>query len=121
MTTRRPKASRALWIRVSSSLSSRRLNRSGRTVCSIRTSYRSTAKVPGWALRYDSGGETTTMSAVLDCKRKIYTIRDLPTLPVIAQKVMKLVDDDTASPEKLATIVSSDQALSARVLALANS
>jgi len=61
------------------------------------------------------------MSAVLDCKRKIYTIRDLPTLPVIAQKVMKLADDDTAGPEKLATIVSSDQALSARVLALANS
>jgi putative nucleotidyltransferase with HDIG domain len=61
------------------------------------------------------------MSAVFDCKRKIYTIRDLPTLPVIAQKVMKLADDDTAGQEKLATIVSSDQALSARVLALANS
>ena len=38
------------------------------------------------------------MSAVLDCKRKIYTIRDLPTLPVIAQKVMKLADDDPDYP-----------------------
>jgi putative nucleotidyltransferase with HDIG domain len=61
------------------------------------------------------------MSAVVDYKRKIYAIRDLPTLPVIARKVMILADDDTAGPEKLATIISSDQALSARVLSLANS
>jgi putative nucleotidyltransferase with HDIG domain len=61
------------------------------------------------------------MSAVLDYKRKIYAIRDLPTLPVIAQKVMRLADDDTTGMQKLATIISSDQALSARVLSLANS
>ena len=60
------------------------------------------------------------MSAVLHYKRKIYTIRDLPTLPVVAQKVMKLADDD-AGAEKLAAIISSDPALSARVLSLANS
>ncbi len=36
------------------------------------------------------------MSAVLDYKRKIYAIRDLPTLPVIAQKVLSLADDDEA-------------------------
>ena len=60
------------------------------------------------------------MSAVLHYKRKIYTIRDLPTLPVAAQKVMKLADDD-AGAEKLAAIISSDPALSARVLSLANS
>lgn len=59
------------------------------------------------------------MSAVLHYKRKVYTIRDLPTLPVVAEKVMKLADD--ASGEKLAAIISSDQALSARVLSLANS
>jgi putative nucleotidyltransferase with HDIG domain len=61
------------------------------------------------------------MSAVLDYKRKIYAIRDLPTLPVIAQKVMKLADDDSAGMQQLATMISSDQALSARVLSLANS
>jgi putative nucleotidyltransferase with HDIG domain len=61
------------------------------------------------------------MSAVLDYKRKIYAIRDLPTLPVIARKVMTLADDDMAGPEKLAAIISNDQALSARVLSLANS
>jgi putative nucleotidyltransferase with HDIG domain len=61
------------------------------------------------------------MSAVFDYKRKIYAIRDLPTLPVIARKVMTLADDDTAGPEKLAAIISTDQAMSARVLSLANS
>ncbi len=61
------------------------------------------------------------MSAVLDYKRKIYAIRDLPTLPVIAQKVLSLADDDETGPEKLSGIISSDQALSAKVLSLANS
>ena len=61
------------------------------------------------------------MSAVLDYKRKIYAIRDLPTLPAIAQKLMKLADDDSAGMQQLATMISSDQALSARVLSLANS
>src|SRR5262245_4462023 len=59
------------------------------------------------------------MSTVLHYKRKIYTIHDLPTLPVVAHKVMKLADDDGA--EKLAAIISSDPALSARILNLANS
>jgi putative nucleotidyltransferase with HDIG domain len=61
------------------------------------------------------------MSAVLDYKKKIHAIRDLPTLPVIAQKVMSLADDDSTGVQKLAAIISSDQALSARVLSLANS
>jgi len=61
------------------------------------------------------------MSAVPDYKRKIYAIRDLPTLPVIAQKVMRLADDDGTGVQELAAVISSDQALSARVLSLANS
>jgi putative nucleotidyltransferase with HDIG domain len=61
------------------------------------------------------------MNAVPDYKRKIYAIRDLPTLPVIAQKVLLLADDDETGPEKLSAMISSDQALSAKVLSLANS
>jgi putative nucleotidyltransferase with HDIG domain len=61
------------------------------------------------------------MSAVLDYKRKMHAIRDLPTLPVIAQKVLSLADDDEAGTKKLAEIISSDQALSVKVLSLANS
>jgi putative nucleotidyltransferase with HDIG domain len=61
------------------------------------------------------------MSAVIDYKRKIYAIRDLPTLPVIAQKVLAVDDDDLDGPKKLAAIISADQSLSARALSLANS
>jgi HD-like signal output (HDOD) protein len=61
------------------------------------------------------------MSAVLDYKRKIYAIRDLPTLPAIAQKVLSLADDESAGVQKLAALISTDQALSARILSLANS
>jgi putative nucleotidyltransferase with HDIG domain len=61
------------------------------------------------------------MSAVLDYKRKVYSIRDLPTLPVIAQKVLTLADDDETSAEKLTAMISSDQSLSVKVLGLANS
>src|SRR5205085_6145524 len=61
------------------------------------------------------------MSAMPDHKRKVYAIRDLPTLPVIAQKVLTLADDDEASAEKLTALISSDQSLSVKVLSLANS
>src|SRR5204863_2918180 len=77
-------------------------------------------KVSGPALRYlPMNGNY--MSAVLDYKRKVYSIRDLPTLPVIAQKVLMLADDDETSAEKLTALISSDQALSVKVLSLANS
>lgn len=61
------------------------------------------------------------MSAVLDYRRKLYSIRDLPTLPAIAQKVLTLADDDDAGPEKLSAIITSDQSLSVKVLTMANS
>lgn len=61
------------------------------------------------------------MSAALDYKRKIYEIRDLPTLPVIAQKILCLADDDETGAERLSKIISSDPALAAKVLRLANS
>src|SRR5205085_3363020 len=47
--------------------------------------------------------------------------RDLPTLPVIAQKVLTLGDDDETSAKKLTTMISSDQSLSVKVLGMANS
>lgn len=65
--------------------------------------------------------EKRYMSAVLDYKRKVYAIRDLPTLPIIAQKVLMLADDDESSAEKLTKMISSDQSLSVKVLGLANS
>jgi putative nucleotidyltransferase with HDIG domain len=65
-------------------------------------------------------GRVQSFSAVLD-KRKIYSIRDLPTLPIFAQKFLSLADDEEGSSEKLAQIISSDQSLAVKVLSLANS
>ena len=46
---------------------------------------------------------------------------DLPTLPEVALKVRKLVDDPTVSADKIAKLVGTDAALSARLLQVANS
>ncbi|MCX8043263.1 MAG: HDOD domain-containing protein [Desulfobacterota bacterium] len=54
-------------------------------------------------------------------RRKIRSIKSLPTLPAVAQKVSKLAESDTTSASQLSTIISQDQALSGRVLRLVNS
>ena len=46
---------------------------------------------------------------------------ELPTLPEVALKVRKLVDDPKVSADKIATLVGTDAALSARLLQVANS
>ena len=51
----------------------------------------------------------------------IMTAADLPTIPVIAIKVMQLIESESATAEELAKIVSSDPALAARVLKISNS
>lgn len=51
----------------------------------------------------------------------ILTAADLPTIPVIAIKVMQLIESETATAEELAKIVASDPAVAARVLKIANS
>lgn len=51
----------------------------------------------------------------------IMTAADLPTIPVIAIKVMQLIESETATAEELAKIVASDPAVAARVLKISNS
>lgn len=46
---------------------------------------------------------------------------DLPTLPEVALKVRKMVDDPRVSADKIAKLVGTDAALSARLLQVANS
>lgn len=46
---------------------------------------------------------------------------DLPSLPTIALKVMEMVGDPKASASDMQRVISSDQALAARVLKIANS
>jgi putative nucleotidyltransferase with HDIG domain len=61
------------------------------------------------------------MGGGVDYKRRVYAIRDLPTLPVIAQKVLTLADDDEDCVEKLTKLIASDQSLAVKILAFANS
>lgn len=51
----------------------------------------------------------------------IMTAADLPTIPIVAIKVMELIESDSATAEELAKIVSSDPAVAARVLKISNS
>ena len=61
------------------------------------------------------------MSTAIDFKRRIYALRDLPTLPVVARKILLAAEDERSSHRTLARIVSRDQSLTAKVLGLANS
>lgn len=51
----------------------------------------------------------------------IMTASDLPTIPVVATKVMQLIESERATAEELAKIVASDPAVAARVLKISNS
>jgi putative nucleotidyltransferase with HDIG domain len=51
----------------------------------------------------------------------IMTAADLPTIPVVAIKVMQLIESERATAEELAKIVASDPAVAARVLKISNS
>jgi len=56
-----------------------------------------------------------------DLKKIIMDTRTLPTLPGVITKLNSLTNNDKSSVQEMAKIVSSDQALSARILKLANS
>ncbi len=60
------------------------------------------------------------MTAV-ELKKQIYTLRALPTLPIVARKLLLVADDESNSFQALAGIVKRDQSLTAKVLGLANS
>ncbi|KAF0219355.1 MAG: metal dependent [Geobacteraceae bacterium] len=51
----------------------------------------------------------------------IMSAGDLPTIPVVATKVMQLIESESATAEELARVVASDPAVAARVLKISNS
>jgi HD-like signal output (HDOD) protein len=61
------------------------------------------------------------MIAKKEAKTKIEQVTNLPTLPEIVVKVMKIVNDPSSSSDEVAFVVSQDLALSAKILRLANS
>jgi putative nucleotidyltransferase with HDIG domain len=54
-------------------------------------------------------------------RQKIKSIKRLPTLPEVARKISKMVEDDKTSATELARIISTNTAISERVLRLVNS
>lgn len=56
------------------------------------------------------------------CKARIMTVmRDLPPLPEVTRQLMVVLRDDSASARDVAKVLSSDQALTGKVLRLVNS
>lgn len=53
--------------------------------------------------------------------KKLESIRDLPTIPIVISEVLSAIDNPNMSAYKLAQIIEKDQGLTARVLRVANS
>ncbi len=58
---------------------------------------------------------------VEDIEQIIMKTCDLPTMPAVADRVMRLVADPNTTTEQLQKVISADQALAARILKIANS
>lgn len=65
--------------------------------------------------------ESSAMMTPEQIHEKVKTIIQLPALPSIALEVVELVDNPRTSASKLGRVISSDQALTAKVLKIANS
>lgn len=51
----------------------------------------------------------------------VQRITKLPTIPAVAQEILKLADDDLASTAELVSVVENDPTISAKILSVANS
>ncbi len=56
-----------------------------------------------------------------DLEQIIMAAGDLPTIPVVATKVLQLMEDESSTADDLARVVASDPAVAARVLKISNS
>lgn len=54
-------------------------------------------------------------------KRKLETIKELPTLPTVLAQVLNAIEDEEINASKLSAFIEKDQALTARILRVANS
>lgn len=54
-------------------------------------------------------------------KEYVQRIKNLPTIPMIAQEILGVVSKDMTSVEKLEKVVENDPAISAKILSIANS
>jgi putative nucleotidyltransferase with HDIG domain len=61
-------------------------------------------------------------AAMMIKARKLFKdVSDLPTIPVIVSRVIRLLDNHDSSPDEIADLILSDQVLAARVIRVVNS
>jgi putative nucleotidyltransferase with HDIG domain len=65
---------------------------------------------------YEKAGADTEVLRMV-----IHKIEDLPPLPLIVHKILGLTQNETSNTSELAQVISNDQALTAKVLRIANS
>lgn len=56
-----------------------------------------------------------------DLEQVVRTIEQIPTLPVISQSALEIIEDERSSFENLAVVIETDQALATKILRIANS
>lgn len=56
-----------------------------------------------------------------ETRRLVERIADLPTLPIVIPRILRLMEDPRSSAQDLARVIGSDQSLASRILRLANS
>jgi putative nucleotidyltransferase with HDIG domain len=59
--------------------------------------------------------------ATSNTDRVLQKIKELPPLPLVVQKLIKVMDSDMSSAEDISRVLSSDQAMASKVLKLVNS
>ncbi|MCS6950669.1 MAG: HDOD domain-containing protein [bacterium] len=62
-----------------------------------------------------------TAAAPEKLQQLVQTIRDLPALPEVVVRVMRMTEDPRTDAQSIARVIATDQAMAARVLKLANS
>lgn len=63
----------------------------------------------------------STMGNPEKLQQLVQTVRDLPALPEVVVRVMRLAEDPRSDAQSIARVIATDQAMAARVLKLANS
>lgn len=53
--------------------------------------------------------------------RRLNEVKDIPTLPIIAMEINRMIDNDDTSIEKLSHMIEKDQAIASKVIRLVNS
>ncbi|RLB26741.1 MAG: hypothetical protein DRG71_01445 [Deltaproteobacteria bacterium] len=56
-----------------------------------------------------------------DLNRLVQRIEQIPTLPIVSQKILLLLSDENVSLPKVASLIERDQALAVKILKVANS